>query len=36
MENIVLNGLTADYFYDSIATIKNISSEELRELAKNV
>ncbi|MEI7473010.1 MAG: pitrilysin family protein [Chitinophagaceae bacterium] len=33
-KNIVLNGLTADYFYDSIETIKNISAEELRELAK--
>jgi len=33
-KNIVLNGLTANYFYDSIETIKNISAEELRELAK--
>ena len=32
-KNIVLNGLTEKYFYDSIETIKNISAEELRELA---
>jgi zinc protease len=33
-KNIILNGLTEDYFYDSVTTIKNISAEEIRELAK--
>ena len=33
-KNLVLNNLTADYFYRSIETIKTISTEELRELAK--
>lgn len=33
-KNIILNGLTEKYFYDSINTIKTISAEELRELAK--
>ncbi len=33
-KNIVLNGLTEKYFYDSIETIKCISAEELKELAK--
>lgn len=33
-KNIVLNGLTEKYFYESIETIKNISAEELRDLAK--
>ena len=32
-KNIVLNGLTEQYFYDTINTIKTISAEELRELA---
>lgn len=33
-KNLVLNNLTDDYFYRSIETIKTISAEELRELAK--
>lgn len=33
-KNLILNGLTDDYFYRSIQTIKKISAEELRELAK--
>ena len=33
-KNLILNNLTQDYFYDSIKTIKSISAEELRELAK--
>jgi zinc protease len=33
-KNIILNNLTESYFYDSVATIKSISSEELQELAK--
>lgn len=32
-KNIILNGLTEKYFYDSINTIKAITAEELRELA---
>ncbi|MFN8251193.1 MAG: pitrilysin family protein [Ferruginibacter sp.] len=32
-KNIVLNGLTESYFYDSVKMIKNISAEEIRELA---
>ncbi len=32
-KNIVLNGLTEQYFYDTIQTIKTISAEELKELA---
>ena len=33
-KNLLLNNLTGDYFYKSIETIKTISAEELRELAK--
>jgi len=33
-KNLVLNNLTDDYFYRSIETIKTISAEELRDLAK--
>lgn len=33
-KNLLLNNLTDDYFYRSIETIKTISAEELRELAK--
>ena len=33
-KNLILNNLTESYFYDSINTIKSISAEELRELAK--
>jgi predicted Zn-dependent peptidase len=33
-KNLVLNNLTDDYFYRSVETIKTISAEELRELAK--
>jgi predicted Zn-dependent peptidase len=33
-KNLILNDLTDDYFYRSIETIKTISTEELRELAK--
>ena len=33
-KNLVLNNLADDYFYRSIETIKTISAEELRELAK--
>lgn len=32
-KNIILNGLTEQYFYDQINTIKNVSTEELQELA---
>ena len=32
-KNIVLNGLSGQYFYDTIHTIKTISAEEIRELA---
>lgn len=32
-KNYILNGLTEDYFYKSIETIKTISSDELLELA---
>ena len=32
-KNIILNGLTEKYFYDSIETIRNIPAEELRLLA---
>lgn len=33
-KNIVLNGLTEQYFYDSINTIKTIGAEELQSLAQ--
>jgi zinc protease len=33
-KNLILNNLDDKYFYDSVNTIKNISAEELRELAK--
>ena len=33
-KNIILNNLDAGYFYNSIETIKNISAQELRELAR--
>jgi predicted Zn-dependent peptidase len=33
-KNIILNGLTEQYFYDSVKTIKTITAEEIRELAK--
>ena len=33
-KNLILNNLTDDYFYRSIETIKTISAEELRGLAK--
>ncbi|MFZ1786110.1 MAG: pitrilysin family protein [Ferruginibacter sp.] len=33
-KNLVLNNLTDDFFYRSVETIKTISAEELRELAK--
>jgi predicted Zn-dependent peptidase len=33
-KNLVLNNLDENYFYESIKTIKTISAEELRELAK--
>ena len=33
-KNLLLNNLDGDYFYRSIETIKTISAEELRELAK--
>ena len=32
-KNIILNGLTENYFYSSIDTIKKVSAEELRQLA---
>jgi zinc protease len=35
-KNYVLNGLTEEYFYNSINTIKTVSAEELQELAKNI
>ena len=33
-KNIILNNLNEEYFYNSISTIKNISAEEVRGLAK--
>ncbi len=33
-KNLILNNLDVGYFYDSIQTIKQISAEELKELAK--
>lgn len=33
-KNLILNGLDDSFFYNSVNTIKNISSEELKELAK--
>ena len=33
-KNLILNNLTDDYFYKSIETIKTISADELRDLAK--
>ncbi|HEX7846723.1 MAG TPA: pitrilysin family protein [Chitinophagaceae bacterium] len=33
-KNIILNGLTEKYFYDSIHTIKTISAEEIQQLAQ--
>ncbi len=33
-KNIILNGLDESYFYHSVNTIKSISAEELRELAR--
>jgi zinc protease len=33
-KNLILNGLDENYFYSSIETIRNISAEELRELAQ--
>lgn len=33
-KNIILNGLDENYFYESINTIKNITAEELRNLAQ--
>ena len=33
-KNIILNGLTEKYFYDSIDTIRTVTTEELQELAK--
>jgi zinc protease len=32
-KNIILNGFDERYFYDSLDTIRNVSAEELRELA---
>lgn len=32
-KNIILNGLDEQYFYNSVDTIKNISAEELKQLA---
>jgi predicted Zn-dependent peptidase len=34
VRNIILNGLTEQYFYDSIQTIKTVSAEELQQLAQ--
>jgi zinc protease len=33
-KNIILNGLTEQYFYDSLNTIKTVSAEELQQLAQ--
>lgn len=33
-KNLVLNGLTEEYFYDSLHTIKTISAEEIQSLAQ--
>jgi len=32
-KNLILNGLDENYFYDSMNTIKNITAEEIIELA---
>jgi len=32
-KNIILNGLPENYFYDSVATIKSVSANDLQELA---
>ncbi len=32
-KNLIINGLDENYFYDAINTIKNISSQELKELS---
>ena len=32
-KNYILNNLNKDYFYNSINTIKNISADELQQLA---
>jgi len=32
-KNIILNGLAEDFFYQTIQTIKHISSKELQQLA---
>lgn len=33
-KNYILNNLTEDYFYNSVQTIKTVSAEELREMAR--
>jgi predicted Zn-dependent peptidase len=33
-KNIILNGLTEEYFYNSIRTIKTVTAEELKQLAE--
>ncbi|MEO8171867.1 MAG: insulinase family protein, partial [Sediminibacterium sp.] len=33
-KNYILNGLTSDYFYNSIKVVQTISAEEIQELAK--
>jgi predicted Zn-dependent peptidase len=33
-KNLILNGLDDSFFYNSVNTIKNISSDELKELAQ--
>ena len=33
-KNLILNNLDEKYFYDSVQTIKSITAEEIRELAK--
>ena len=33
-KNYIINGLTEDYFYDSINTIKTITAEEIKALAE--
>jgi predicted Zn-dependent peptidase len=33
-KNYILNNLGSDYFYNSLDTVRNVSAEELQELAK--
>jgi predicted Zn-dependent peptidase len=33
-KNYILNNLEADYFYNSLETVRTVTAEELQELAK--